>query len=282
MPSNTKENGFETLIVNWLVNENGYEQGTNADYNQEYAIDEERLFRYLQSTQPRDLAELRILDTPAEKKKFLERLSRKLSDQGVIEILRKGFKYKNKTLDFYQVLPSKGNQRRLSEEVLRFHVLANSDSREDQALKLKVRDKVLEFLEANMADEQHMTEDETVMWIREHIDEIEDVSRRCVAEENYDYPVTAAVTTCWFPDKTYGDVTFPAGNYEALRIEIGSAKGHNWWCVLYPSLCFRDAANAVVPNEGKEKLKHVLTEEEYSEITAGTEFKISWYFWKKK
>ena len=73
----------------------------------------------------------------------------------------------------------------------------NSDSREDQALKLKVRDKVLEFLEANMADEQHMTEDETVMWIREHIDEIEDVSRRCVAEENYDYPVTAAVTTCW-------------------------------------------------------------------------------------
>ena len=173
-------------------------------------------------------------------------------------------------------------QRRLSEEVLRFHVLANSDSREDQALKLKVRDKVLEFLEANMADEQHMTEDETVMWIREHIDEIEDVSRRCVAEENYDYPVTAAVTTCWFHDKTYGDVTFPAGNYEALRIEIGSAKGHNWWCVLYPSLCFRDAANAVVPNEGKEKLKHVLTEEEYSEITAGTEFKISWYFWKKK
>ena len=151
-----------------------------------------------------------------------------------------------------------------------------------KAQKLKVRDKVLEFLEANMADEQYMTEDETVMWIREHIDEIEDVSRRCVAEENYDYPVTAAVTTCWFPDKTYGDVTFPAGNYEALRIEIGSAKGHNWWCVLYPSLCFRDAANAVVPNEGKEKLKHVLTEEEYSEITAGTEFKISWYFWKKK
>ena len=111
MPSNTKENGFETLIVNWLVNENGYEQGTNADYNQEYAIDEERLFRYLEKTQAHDIAELRILDTPAEKKKFLERLSRKLSDQGVIEILRKGFKYKNKTLEFYQVLPSKGNQR---------------------------------------------------------------------------------------------------------------------------------------------------------------------------
>ena len=76
MPSNTKENGFETLIVNWLVNENGYEQGTNADYNQEYAIDEERLFRYLQSTQPRDLAELRILDTLQKRKGFWRGLVR--------------------------------------------------------------------------------------------------------------------------------------------------------------------------------------------------------------
>lgn len=173
-------------------------------------------------------------------------------------------------------------QRRLSEEVLRFHVLANSDSEEDQALKLKVRDRVLEFLEVSLPDEKEMTEEETVMWIREHIDEIEGVSRQCVAEESYDYPVSAAVTTCWFPDKTYGDVTFPAGNYEALRIEIGSAKGQNWWCVLYPGLCFLDTTNAVLPDEGKEKLKHVLTEEEYSEITAGTDFKISWYFWKEK
>ena len=110
MPSNTKENGFETLIVKWLVNENGYEQGTNEDYNKDYAIDETRLFRYLEATQAQEMAELRILDTPAEKKKFLDRLGRKLSDQGVIEILRKGFKYKNKTLEFYQVLPSEGNQ----------------------------------------------------------------------------------------------------------------------------------------------------------------------------
>ena len=67
--------------------------------------------------------------------------------------------------------------------------------------------------------------------------------------------MSAAVTLCWFPEKSYGDVTFPEGNYEALRIEIGAAKGHNWWCVLYPSLCFMDTTNAVVPREGKEKLK---------------------------
>ena len=112
MPSNTKENGFETLIVNWLVNENGYEQGTNADYNQEYAIDEERLFRYLQSTQPRDLAELRILDTPAEKKRFLERLSRKLSDQGVIEYSEKVSNIRTRRWSSIRCCPARGTSGR--------------------------------------------------------------------------------------------------------------------------------------------------------------------------
>lgn len=168
-------------------------------------------------------------------------------------------------------------QAHLAEEVLRFHVLANSDSHSDQQLKLKVRDAVLAFLETNMPKTQNVIE--TTAWVRENIDSIEEVSRNTVAEENVQYPVSAAVTTCWFPDKTYGDVTFPAGNYEALRIEIGAAKGHNWWCVLYPSLCFLDTTNAVVPEEGKRRLKNVLTEEEYSRVTATTDFKVGWYFW---
>ena len=168
-------------------------------------------------------------------------------------------------------------QAHLAQEVLRFHVLANSDSDADQDLKLKVRDAALAYMEANMPKSSGA--DETKSWVRAHIDEIEAVSRDTVADAGKDYPVSAAVTTCWFPDKSYGDVTFPAGNYEALRIEIGEAKGHNWWCVLYPSLCFMDTTNAVVSEEGKEKLKNVLTEEEYSGITAETEFKISWFFW---
>ena len=114
--------------------------------------------------------------------------------------------------------------------------------------------------------------------MRRHTDELENLSREIVQQEGYDYPVSAAVTTCWFPEKTYGDLTFPSGNYEALRIEIGAAKGHNWWCVLYPNLCFLDAVNAVVPKEGKQELKNVLSEEEYSQITATTDFKIKWYF----
>lgn len=110
MHTNTKENGFETIIVNWLVQQNHYEQGINADFNQDYAIDEVRLFRYLNDTQAEIVKELRIQDNAAEKKRFLDRLSKKLSDDGVVEVLRKPFKYKHKSLDLYMVLPSDGNK----------------------------------------------------------------------------------------------------------------------------------------------------------------------------
>lgn len=200
-------------------------------------------------------------------------------------------------------------QQHLAQEVLRFHVLANSDSEADQELKLKVRDRVLAFLEEEMP--RAASADETADWVRAHIDAIEEVSRQVIAEERPEeagadrtyqeeadadrtypeeagaggtcleeaYTVSAAVTTCWFPDRAYGDVTFPAGNYEALRIEIGRGRGHNWWCVLYPGLCFLDSTNAVMPDQSREKLKNVLTEEEYSGITADTDFKIRWFFW---
>ena len=107
--SNTKEEGFETIIVKYLVENNHYEEGTNSDYNKLYAIDEVRLFRFLHDTQEEKVKELRIKESEIEKKKFLDRLSKKISDTGVIEILRKGMKYKNHTLDFYMVRPSEGN-----------------------------------------------------------------------------------------------------------------------------------------------------------------------------
>ena len=167
-------------------------------------------------------------------------------------------------------------QKHLAEEVLRFHVLANSDSAGDQELKMKVKEAVLDFLREQMPEFESV--EDTRRWVCEHTRELEAVSARVIEKEGYDYTVSAAVTTCWFPEKTYGDITFPQGNYKALRIEIGEAKGQNWWCVLYPQLCFLNAANAVVPKEGKEQLKNVLTEEEYARVTVGTEFEIGWYF----
>lgn len=175
-------------------------------------------------------------------------------------------------------------QQHLAEEVLRFHVLANSDSTADQKLKLQVRDAVLAYLKAELPQEEQNSTDvqKTTEWVRKHTDVIRRVSEETLAEAGSDQTVSAAVTTCYFPDKTYGDVTFPAGNYEALRIELGEARGHNWWCVLYPNLCFLDTTEAVMPESGKKQLKAVLTEEEYSRVTATSEFEIDWFFWKGK
>ena len=95
MPSNTKENGFETLIVDTLVNSNGYEQGVTTEYNKQYAIDEGRLFRFLLSTQKKEMDELHILYSDLEKDRFFKQLDKKLKSDGVIELLRKGMRYKH-------------------------------------------------------------------------------------------------------------------------------------------------------------------------------------------
>ena len=165
-------------------------------------------------------------------------------------------------------------QEHLAEEVLRFHVLANSDSRTDQAVKMEVRDAVLSYLKEVLPEELDVKE--TTRWMRGHTEEIRQVAEQKMADLQMQQTVSVAVTTCYFPDRTYGDVTFPAGNYKTLRIELGDAAG------LYPNLCFLDTTNAVLPEKGKQQLKKVLTEEEYSEVTAGSKFQIRWFFWKEK
>lgn len=181
-------------------------------------------------------------------------------------------------------------QQKLAREVFRFHVLANSDSGEDQELKLKVRDAVLAYMKSDMkngaaGNPDEPSAEETKQWARDHLDEIERTAEETIREEGYSYGAKAMVQMCHFPDKTYGDITFPEGSYEALRIEIGKAKGHNWWCVLYPNLCFMSTTCAVVSDEGKEELKEVLTDDEYEMVTATSDFKIKWFFFgddKKK
>ena len=166
-------------------------------------------------------------------------------------------------------------QKHMAEEVLRFHVLANSDSKEDQELKMTVKDEVVSWLEAKMDCDSL---EETKNFIRSHLTGIEEVAEETVRREGYSYPVQAALEWTDFPEKSYGDVTFPAGSYEALRIQIGEAKGNNWWCVLYPNLCFIDSVQAVVPEKGKKQLKHVLTDDEYDMVTATSKFKVKWFF----
>ena len=171
-------------------------------------------------------------------------------------------------------------QERLAAEVLRFHVLANSDSEKDQQLKMKVKEAVIEYMKQELPDAKSV--EETKTWTGSHEKELKEVADKVISEEGYNYPVKAKLTKSYFPQKTYGDVTFPDGEYEALRIEIGKAEGHNWWCVLYPNLCFVDATNAVVPKKSKQKLKSVLDEEEYEMVTATSKFKIRWFFFGRE
>ena len=174
-------------------------------------------------------------------------------------------------------------QQDLAKEVFRFHVLANSDSNEDQQVKLKVRDAILKYMKTSMEEEisKEANAQNTKLWAKRHLNEVEQVADRVLQKEGYSYRAKAKVTTCFFPDKRYGDLIFPQGNYEALRIELGNAKGHNWWCVLYPNLCFTNTTCAVIDEKGRQDLKDALTEEEYEMVTATTEFKIRWFFFGK-
>lgn len=172
-----------------------------------------------------------------------------------------------------------GLQEELAQEVFRFHVRANSDREEDQTLKLKVKDAVITYMKKALPDSDSAKE--TKDWAIKHQEELIREARRVIRSEGYDYSVQVQIGPCKFPDKTYGDITFPAGMYEALEILIGNASGRNWWCVLYPNLCFVDAMNAVVPKEGKIQLQNVLTEEEYEIVSAYTDFKIKWFFFGK-
>lgn len=134
--------------------------------------------------------------------------------------------------------------REISDNVLRLHVLANSDSQQDQALKLKVRDCVLEETNLILQDCANRTEAESR--IASNMKRLSQVAVQCVAEEGYDYPVTVRMEDIYFPTRTYEGGSLPAGVYKALRVEIGKAEGQNWWCVLFPQLCF---INASVPDK---------------------------------
>ena len=163
-------------------------------------------------------------------------------------------------------------QQGIAGEVFRLHVIANSDKETDQELKLQVKNRIVEYLQQKLNPDADLEETKELVLI--HLQEIEEEAEKIVKEAGFTYEVQAAVENTYFPDKTYGDCTFPAGEYEALNVRIGKAQGHNWWCVLYPSLCFVDDTYGIVTEEKKEDLKSVLTEEEFDEILKNPQEKL--------
>ena len=159
----------------------------------------------------------------------------------------------------------------MSQKVLRFHVLANSDEERDQDLKLKVRDAVGSFMAEQLKNADTIEQSRQI--VNSNLEEICAQAQNVVEQEGYDYPVSAALVRTDFPEKTYGQYTFPAGNYEALRVVIGEGEGHNWWCVMYPNLCFSGSMYSVDEASG-ETLRQVLMEEEYRAVMEEGNYKV--------
>ena len=166
-------------------------------------------------------------------------------------------------------------QKELAQKILRFHVIANSDKTDDQELKLKIRDAVGSYLSGQLSGAGTLEESEQIA--KEHMEDLQQIACRVVQEEGYAYPVSACLADVEFPAKTYGSYCFPAGTYRALEIVIGQGAGRNWWCVMYPNLCFTDSVYQVC-NEKEEKLQKVLNEKEYEEVLASGKMHVAFRY----
>lgn len=159
--------------------------------------------------------------------------------------------------DFY------GRCASVRENVVRLHILANSDSKEDQALKLQVRDAVLEASDGWLSDAD--TVDEARAVAGERLPQLREVAQQTVTDAGYDYAVNATLCTMYFPTREYDAVTLPAGMYEAVRFTIGSGEGKNWWCVVYPPLCVGAAIQG-------DTVRDVLDTKQADVVTGGRRF----------
>ncbi len=164
----------------------------------------------------------------------------------------------------------------IADSVFRLHVIANSDSPEDQELKLKVRDNLLSYM--NTLAKDCSSREEVICLAKEHQEEFKQIAKQTITDNGFSYPVTIQIGDSNFPTKTYGDISLPAGTYDALKVQIGEASGQNWWCVMFPPLCFVDVSSGVVPDESKEEIKENLNDEEYDLISKTDDNEIHFKF----
>ena len=158
----------------------------------------------------------------------------------------------------------KTTQEKISENVLRFHILANSDTEEDQTIKELVRDDMMAYMAGQIPADASL--DEVKALVNEKLADITHVANESLISLGSPHRATARLTVLEFPEITYGDMTMPSGYYTALQIRIGAAVGHNWWCVMFPMLCFAEDKTAQPTEEMKAMMKDLLTEEEYNQV----------------
>lgn len=156
-----------------------------------------------------------------------------------------------------------GIQASIAGKVIRFHVLANSDNKEDQRIKLAVRDEVGAYMEVLLEDSTGI--EDSRKRIKEHLLEITKLTNETLKKEGASYRGIASLSYSDFPKKEYAGFVFPEGRYEALKIILGKGEGHNWWCVMYPNLCFSSCVYQTNQKEWK-RFKESLTAKEYRRI----------------
>lgn len=164
----------------------------------------------------------------------------------------------------------------IANSVFRLHVIANSDSQEDQNLKYKVRDNLLSYM--NKICKNAQSKSDAIEIAKKHENDFKNIALETIKNEGYSYDVKINIGNFEFPTKHYGDISLPAGYYDALRIEIGEAKGQNWWCVMFPPLCFVDVSSGVVPEDSKEMLENNLSEEEFALVSDKSNAEIQFKF----
>ncbi len=155
----------------------------------------------------------------------------------------------------------------LSDSVFRLHIIANSDSIDDQNLKLKVRDNIIDYM--NTLTENATNKDEVISIVTNNLNKFKEIALNTIKDNGYNYDINIEIGNFYFPTKSYGDISFPSGNYDALKIEIGNAIGQNWWCVLFPPLCFVNSTTGIVSEDSKNILKENMDTESYELINEG-------------
>ena len=164
----------------------------------------------------------------------------------------------------------------IASSVFRLHVIANSDSKEDQDLKYKVRDNLLKYM--NKICKDCTSKEDAISLVEKNKDIFKQIALDTIRNEGFSYNVNINIGNFEFPTKNYGDISLPAGLYDALRVEIGEAKFQKLRCVMFPPLCFVDISSGVVPEESKEVLQDNLTEEEFALISDKSSDEIQFKF----
>lgn len=153
---------------------------------------------------------------------------------------------------------------RIAPGILRFHILANSDSNQDQEIKLEIRSLILDYVQSSLNPGAGKAE--TIRYIEEHKASIEELAKQYLAQKGFGYGAALQLLTCYFPARAYGSMVFPCGFYDAVRIILGKGEGHNWWCVLYPRFCFTDGICSEVPSESVKKLQEEINQDDFLSI----------------